>query len=135
MPMSVRRHRRVPRGWLFREKQAEFERDEKANRDQTPNISEPSENPKITNSDAWKKLKEIQRLERLTFFAEGKLQFSELRRSVYQEVREEYRERWAELYTAQKNTKDAATTAALKKELIAEQKEVLEAARDKPALS
>ncbi len=117
--------------WMaFQEKQAEFERDEKANRDQTPNISEPSENPKITNSDAWKKLKEIQRLERLTFFAEGKLQFSELRRSVYQEVREEYRERWAELYTAQKNTKDAATTAALKKELIAEQKEVLEAARD-----
>ena len=55
---------------------------------------EAPENPK--NAE-WKILKELQKVERVEYFAQGKLEFSELRTSIYREVREEFRERWCGL--------------------------------------
>jgi hypothetical protein len=114
--------------WLaFQEKQKEFEAQEKTLSQQNGIFVE---NPKIADFADWKNLKDIQRRERENFFAEGKMAFSELRRSVYREMREEFRERWADLYAAQKKGADPATTALLKKELVAQQKELLGQRRD-----
>jgi hypothetical protein len=117
--------------WMaFQEKQIEFERDEKIRQDQIPKFPEQPENPMDANAAYWKKLKEIQRYERDVFFARGKLEFAELRNSIYREIREEFRERWAEFYAVQKKGGDAATVMALKKDLITEQKELLKLERD-----
>jgi hypothetical protein len=116
--------------WMaFQKRQMEFEQQEMLRQGQAPIFHEP-ENAGDANAAEWKKLKEMQRYERQVFFAEGKLEFSELRRSIYREVREEFRERWADLYAAQKSGEDAATVAALKRDLIADQKEELETRRD-----
>ena len=117
--------------WMaFKENEKKFERDEKMLRDNSPNLDEVENSRKTGSSDEWKMLKEIQRRERQGFFAEGKLAFSELRRGIYGEVREEFRERWSDLYAAQKNGADKDELATAKAELIAEQKSVLEARRD-----
>jgi hypothetical protein len=81
-------------------------------------------------NEEWKILKEIQQLERKKFFAQGKSEFSQLRSSIYQEVREEFRGRWAEFYAAQKEGGDPETFAARKAALVAEQKAALEPRRD-----
>jgi hypothetical protein len=47
----------------------------------------------IRNSE-WKILKDIQKDERVHFFADGKREFSDLRNSIYRTVREEYRENY-----------------------------------------
>lgn len=117
--------------WMaFKESQIKFERDEKSIRENEPISSEELNNPELIRSAEWKKLKEIQRHERESFFAEGKLAFSEVRRSVYGEVREEFRERWADFYADQKTGGNDETLAQAKAELIAEQKAVIDARRD-----
>ena len=72
----------------------------------------------------------MQKRERLDFFADGKSAFSELRRSVYGEVREEFRDRWADYYAAAKGGGDEEDLKLTKAELVAEQKAVLESRRD-----
>ena len=114
----------------FDEMKKEFERVEKARRDNEPVLDGAQNNPKVADFDAWKALKEMQKRERTDFFAEGKTAFSELRRTVNAEVREEFRERWADFYAAGNNGADAATQAEAKARLVAEQKTVLEERRD-----
>ena len=117
--------------WMaFRENQRKFENEEKALRERAVDFSENAENPRNNNSAEWKRFKEIQRAERQEFFADGKAAFSELRLSIYREMREEFRERWADFYAAQKNGADSETLAKMKAELVAEQKTTLEARRD-----
>ena len=117
--------------WMaFKENEKKFERDEKMLHENSPNLGDEKNIDKIGNSAEWKMLKEIQRRERQGFFAEGKLAFSELRRGIHREVREEFRERWADLYASQKKGGDDVALATTKAELIAEQKAVLEARRD-----
>jgi hypothetical protein len=87
-------------------------------------------NAEKIKSAEWNKLKEIQRDERLNFFAEGKLEFSELRQSIYREIRDEFRERWADYYSAAKDGTDKPELASSKQALIAEQKAALEERRD-----
>lgn len=114
--------------WMaFKNQQLKFENQEKALRELTPEISE---NPRDKNSEEWKRLKEFQKKERLDFFANGKLEFSDLRRSIYSEVREEFRDRWRDFYAAEKDGADEATLKGLKAELVADQKTLLEARRD-----
>ena len=114
--------------WLaFQQHQQEFERDEKSLRDQSPILINEKIDGKITNIEEWKILKQLQKDERLEFFANGKSQFSELRKSVYREVREEFRERWSDIYENQRNGVDITE---LKAELVADQKAVLEERRD-----
>jgi hypothetical protein len=110
----------------FQKNQKEFERAERILSENSPNIPE---NPKNTE---WKMLKEIQKTERIDFFAQGKVEFSNLRTSIYREVREEFRERWADYYKAEKNGTEAdrEIRADVKTRLIADQKATLEPRRD-----
>lgn len=119
-----------PAWTAFEKKQQEFERAEKRLQNQAPIFIGDGENPKNTNSDEWKILKEMQKAERLAFFAEGKLAFKELRNSIYREVRDEFREGWSDYYYAKRNGGDEETLAAMKAQLIADQKTVLEERRD-----
>jgi hypothetical protein len=117
--------------WMaFQENEKEFGRAEKSLRQQGPILLDEQEIQKNQKNDEWRILKEIQRTERMDFFAEGKSEFSELRLSIYREVREEFRDRWADFYAARREGGDPDTLAALKAELIADQKAILEARRD-----
>lgn len=117
--------------WMaFQKMQVEFENQEKNRENQTPIIVEELKNPDAIKSAEWKKLKEIQRDERLGFFAEGKLEFSEIRQAIYREIREEFRERWADYYAQSKNGGELDELAAAKQLIVAEQKLALETRRD-----
>jgi hypothetical protein len=114
--------------WVaFRENEKEFAQAEKILRQHEPIVGDEA---KIQKNGEWKILKEIQRDERTQFFAEGKLEFSQLRLSIYREVREEFRERWGDYFTARREGADAEALATTKAELVAEQKCVLDARRD-----
>ncbi|HEY1745789.1 MAG TPA: relaxase/mobilization nuclease domain-containing protein [Xanthobacteraceae bacterium] len=78
----------------------------------------------------WEILKNMQRAERLNFFADGKNEFAEMRGAVFREVREEFRSRWADYYAAQKDGADIETLKELKAALVNEQKAMLEEHRD-----
>jgi hypothetical protein len=127
------RERNPPRNvWMeFWVNQKEFEKAEKS---LAGNEDIFSEEQKKQNNTEWKILKEIQRTERMDFFAEGKLEFRSLRNSIYREVREEFRGRWAEYYAAQENGADPDALAALKAGITAEQKAVLEPRRDEACM-
>jgi hypothetical protein len=116
----------MPRNiWMaFQVNEKEFLRAEKILDDNSPEISENWKNAE------WKILKEIQRDERMEFFARGKSEFSNLRNSIYREVREEFRDRWADFYELRRNGADTDSLAAAKAQLIADQKAVLEPRRD-----
>ncbi len=117
--------------WMaFKEKENEFNRPEKPRRENDSISLDDAKNQKIAEFAEFKRLKEIQKQERLAFFAEGKLAFSELRGSIFREVREEFREQWADFYAATKNGGDPADLAILKAELVAEQNAVLAKRRD-----
>ena len=117
--------------WMaFQENQKSFERDEKSRLENHQNDADGENNSKIANYAEWKILKEMQQRERLDFFTEGKSAFSELRSSIYREVRDEFRDRWREYYFEQKNSTDDDALAAIKAQLIADQKAVLSARRD-----
>jgi Relaxase/Mobilisation nuclease domain len=123
------RERNPPRNiWMeFWVNQKEFEKSENLLCENTPIILDERINEK---NQEWKILKEIQRVDRIDFFAEGKLEFSQLRNSIYREIREEFRGRWADYYEARKNGTDPDALAEIKAELVAEQKAALEARRD-----
>jgi hypothetical protein len=117
--------------WLaFQKNREEFERHEKSRAEYDINSENNPNNPKIANSSEWKILKEFQKEERLEFFNQGKSEFSQLRTSIYREVREEFRERWAFFYSLKKDGADDEALASLKAGLVADQKAVLEARRD-----
>ena len=129
------REKAMPRNiWMaFQENEKEFQRTEKMRgENQEIRLKEP-ENPK--NAE-WKILKEFQRVERQEFFAQGKSEFSELRTSIYREVREEFRERWNDYYKAEKlgTEADRYIRDAVKVELVTDQKTVLETRRDAACL-
>ena len=90
------REKNMPRNiWMaFQHNEKEFSQAEKI---MAENSLEIPENPK--NAE-WKILKELQKSERIEFFAQGKMEFSDLRSSIYREVREEFRERWSDYYKA-----------------------------------
>jgi hypothetical protein len=120
------RENAMPRNmWMaFKANEQEFSRAEKIIAE---NSAEILENPK---SAEWKILKEFQRDERMEFFVQGKSEFSNLRNSIYREVREEFRERWAEFYEMRKNGADTESLATAKATLVADQKVILEERRD-----
>jgi Relaxase/Mobilisation nuclease domain len=88
------------------------------------------EEEKIRKNTERDLLRDVQRAERKWFFAEGRTEFKELRASIYREVREQFRGRWAEYYEAERNGTDPEALAALKKQIAADQKAVLEPLRD-----
>jgi hypothetical protein len=114
--------------WMeFQEKEKEFHRAE----NKLPQLEEIRvDYLGDQRNEEWKILKEMQQLERIEFFAQGKSEFSQLRLSIYREVREEFRGHWAALYAAQKEGGDPAIYAAGKAALVAEQKAALRPRRD-----
>jgi hypothetical protein len=123
------REANMPRNmWAaFHENEKEFSRSENSLRQKEGIIVDEEQNRR--NAE-WKILKELQRTERTDFFAEGKIEFSQLRLSIYREVREEFRDRWADFYAARKEGADPEKLATLKAELVADQKAVLDTRRD-----
>jgi Relaxase/Mobilisation nuclease domain len=125
------REKSPPRNiWMeFQKNQKEFERAEELLRE---NSDIPEYRPLNRKNEEWKILKEIQKEERIQFFADGKAQFSEIRTSIYREVREEFRERWSDYYLARKNGTDTdrQILTDVKTQLIADQKAALEPRRD-----
>jgi hypothetical protein len=114
--------------WMaFQENEKEFQHAEKALRGNEPIFVDPVKNRQ--NSE-WEILKEMQRNQRIEFFSQGKSEFKELRNSIYLEVREEFRERWSDYYAAKREGADPDTLAALKSQLTADQKAILEGRRD-----
>ena len=116
--------------WMaFKGVQKTFEENEKSLSAQEINFSGEPENPENRPKKEWKKLKEIQRDERLAFFAAGKSEFKELRNSIYREVREEFREQWADYFAAAKNG-DPEALKEMKAALVEAQTKLLEERRD-----
>jgi hypothetical protein len=87
------------------------------------------EEPINRENSEWEILKENQRTERISFFADGKSQFSELRTSIYREIRQEFRSRWADYFTAAREGADPDMLAELKAGIIADQTALLDARR------
>jgi hypothetical protein len=125
--------------WMaFQQNEKEFQRAEKMLHEKEEIRVDELKNHRNSVSE-WNILKEMQQVERKEFFAQGKSEFSQLRLSIYREVREEFRERWADYYKAVKNgPKDDREIlpnvneilANVKAQLIADQKAVLEPRRD-----
>jgi MobA/VirD2-like, nuclease domain len=120
------REANMPRNiWMaFQQNEREFACTEKI---MAENSQETPENWK--NAE-WKILKEFQRDERMAFFAQGKSEFSALRNLIYREMKEEFRERWADFYEMRRNGADAESLATARAQLIADQTAVLEPRRD-----
>lgn len=116
--------------WMaFEESRKIHEGEEKARREKADGI-EKSDEPKLAIFDEWKRLKDMQKSERLDFFAEGKTAFSELRREIYGEIRAEFRDRWANYYAACGASDEVEALAIVKADLIKEQREALKERRD-----
>jgi hypothetical protein len=110
--------------WMqFWVNQKEFEKAEKS---LAENQGISPEEEKIRKNEEWKILKQVQRDERMAFFAEGKFEFKALRAEIFREARGQFRGRWAEYYAAEKNGTDPEILATLKKQIVADQKAVLE---------
>ncbi|HEX4409035.1 MAG TPA: relaxase/mobilization nuclease domain-containing protein [Xanthobacteraceae bacterium] len=124
------REKSMPRNiWMsFQENKKEFEKAEKI---MAAEVEKSEENPKYRKNAEWEILKEIQKKERLEFFSEGKEHFRNLRTSIYREVREEYRFKWSEYYTAERNGDlKPELLEKWKERLVTEQKADLEFRRD-----
>jgi hypothetical protein len=128
-PERLRSHERevsMPRNmWMaFRNNELEFEKSEKQFRREFAK--------QYSISDQWEVFKSIQKAERQQFFADGKAEFKALRNRVYNEVREEFRPRWAAYYSEKKHSTaaDKDRLAQMKAEITAEQSETLSSKRD-----
>lgn len=88
------------------------------------------ENRTIRETEEWKLLKTHQREEREAFFADGKKAYSELRASVYRDVREEFRNEWAGYYALAREGVDPDYLAELKDSILERQRAVLQERRD-----
>ncbi|MCP3468702.1 relaxase/mobilization nuclease domain-containing protein [Bradyrhizobium sp. CCGUVB1N3] len=121
------REKNMPRNVAmeFKVQEQQFFRAEEKLAENTPEIPD---DPK--NRD-WKILKEIQRIERMEFIESGRSEFRQLKTEVYREVREEFRDRWANFYSFKRSCLDAKTLAGMKERILADQKTTLETRRDK----
>ena len=111
----------------FQENEKEFARAEQILRQNEPILLDTVPDRK---NDEWRILKEFQRDERTRFFADGKQEFSQLRTSIYREVRGEFREIWATYYAARREGIEPDTFLIRKAEIVAEQKAILDDRRD-----
>ena len=123
------RERNMPRNiWMeFKPHEKEFEHHEKILAEKSP---KSREFPESRENSEWKILKEFQQEERIEFFAQGKLEFKELRSSIFREVKDEFRKRWSNFYKMRENGADAESLAAAKAQLVADQNAALEPRRD-----
>ena len=125
------REKAMPRNmWVaFKQNEKEFQKSEEL---LSQNSEIPEYSPENRKKEEWKILKQIQRDERDQFFADGKIQFTELRKSVSREIRHEFRERWADYYKAAKGRSEGnePQLAHIKEKIMADQKAALKPRRD-----
>lgn len=88
------------------------------------------ENRLVMERQEWKLLKDLQKAERIEFFDNGKEIYRAINRTIYRQVREEFRPEWASYYAARREGVDAETLGDLRAELIARQRDVLLERRD-----
>lgn len=92
--------------WLeFKEAEKEHTRAEAAQNLKADYLAR-EENRKTAEAEEWKILKAHQRAEREAFFSDGKTEFTELRKAIFREVREEFRTDWKEFYQLQRTGAD-----------------------------
>lgn len=87
------------------------------------------ENRLVMERQEWNLLKDLQKAERIEFFDKGKDIYREINRTIYRQVREEFRPEWASFYTARRDGLDSESLGELRTELIARQRDVLEERR------
>lgn len=125
------REKSMPRNmWMaFQQNEREFVKSEEQLRQNADALEYSPEN---RVSAEWQIFKDIQKSERKAFYADGKIQFQELRASIYREVREEFREIWSDYYKLAKNVsvEHRELQVVTKSQIIADQKAVLDPRRD-----
>lgn len=114
----------------LKEAELENERAEAARRQYDPDYLKREDARRTIETEEWKILKEFQRKEREAFFADGKQAFNELRKDIYREVREEFREEWATYYAARRDGLDADLLREIKAGLLERQSAMLDERRD-----
>jgi hypothetical protein len=88
--------------------------------------------PKNLKNSEWEILRDHHKAERIQHFADGKIEFRELRSTIYREFREEFRDKWAEHYRALRSADDLKSVLETKKKLVEDQKAELKARCEKP---
>lgn len=83
----------------------------------------------VMERQEWKLLKDVQKAERIEFFDNGKDIYRAINRSIYREVREEFRPEWASYYAAERDGLAPRDLRKLRAELIARQNDVLDERR------
>jgi hypothetical protein len=105
----------------------EFEKSEKSLENNTPIFAD---DPQNRGSSDWQILRKIQRDERIEFFAQGKSEFINLRKSIFREVREAFRDSWSEYYAGMRAGRPPEEMGEFKQKIIAEQEALLKAKGD-----
>jgi hypothetical protein len=121
----------MPRNmWIaFKKNEQEFQKSEHQLREKA---EIPQIKPHTPKKSEWEIFKQYQSEERDQFFAQYRDRFSDMRNSIYREVREEFREKWANYFEARKNSPDEQrdNLAAMRTQLVADQKAVFEPRKD-----
>jgi hypothetical protein len=78
----------------------------------------------------WEALKTYQREQREQFFAGGKEAYRDVRNAAYREVRTEMREEWRDYYQAERDGMAREYLAAMKADILARQRQMLDARRE-----
>ncbi len=87
------------------------------------------DNRLVMERQEWKLLKDLQKAERIEFFDNGKEIYRAINRTIYRQVREEFRPEWGSYYAARRDGLDAESLGELRTELIARQRDVLDERR------
>jgi hypothetical protein len=114
--------------WLaFQKSERGFANSENRLRENEPVTPEKPKN--IENSE-WEILKEYQRNERIEFFNSGNSAFKEVRKSIYRETRETFRDCWSAYYEGLRAGRPSLELAAFKERIITEQDAALTGKQD-----
>jgi hypothetical protein len=117
--------------WLkLKESQRQHEEAENKRRSYDPAYLARDGNSIVIEGQEWKLLKAHQRQEREAFFAEGKTVFTDLRKEIYREVREEFREEWGSYYAAKREGLDGDRLAAMREDILERQNAMLDERRN-----
>jgi hypothetical protein len=116
--------------WLIlKESERQHERAEHALRSYDPDYLARDDNRRVIEHEEWKILKQHQREERESFFAQGRVEFNQLRSAIYRAVREEFRDEWREYYSERRRGADADELAATRADILERQKAALDERR------
>jgi hypothetical protein len=122
--------------WLaLKESERQHQQAEEKRRSYDPDHLGREDNHAVSEGEEWKLLKTHQRQEREAFFAGGKTAFTELRKEIYREVREEFREEWGNYYAAKREGLDGDQLAAIRADILERQKAMLDERRNEACVA